>query len=135
MTLVLRKGQEIIYDSSEEDEIVYLDRQLFKNILVNLISNAIKYSEDGRKIFIKLQKEQEMFEIEIKDQGMGIPKADQAHLFERFFRAHNVTHIQGTGLGLNLVKKYIDLMNGKISYQSEEGKGSTFVVKLPYKMN
>ncbi len=135
MILVLRKGEEIIYDSSEEDEIVFLDRQLFKNILVNLISNAIKYSEDGRKIFIKLQKEQEMFEIGIKDQGMGIPKADQAHLFERFFRAHNVTHIQGTGLGLNLVKKYIDLMNGKISYQSEEGKGSTFVVKLPYKMN
>jgi signal transduction histidine kinase len=62
---------------------------------------------------------------------MGIPKEDQKHLFERFFRGHNATHVQGTGLGLNIVAKYVELMNGSITFESKENKGTTFMIKLP----
>jgi signal transduction histidine kinase len=74
-----------------------------------------------------------LLEIKVKDQGMGIPKGDQIHLFERFFRATNVTNIQGTGVGLHIVGRYIELLNGKISYQSDLDHGSTFCVALPFK--
>jgi len=65
------------------------------------------------------------------DQGMGIPEEEQKHLFERFFRAHNATNIQGTGLGLNIVKEYIHLMGGEISFTSKLNEGTTFQIQLP----
>jgi signal transduction histidine kinase len=67
----------------------------------------------------------------VVDQGIGIPENEQEHMFERLFRASNVTNVQGTGLGLNIVKKYVDLHGGTISFRSEEGKGSTFTVTIP----
>jgi signal transduction histidine kinase len=67
----------------------------------------------------------------VKDSGIGISKEDQKHLFERFFRGHNATHIQGTGLGLNIVTKYVELMNGSINFTSEENKGTTFLLTFP----
>ena len=67
----------------------------------------------------------------MKDEGIGIPKADHKYMFDRFFRAANVTNIQGTGLGLNIVSKYVELMNGEIGFESEEGEGTTFWVKIP----
>lgn len=73
----------------------------------------------------------DMIHIEIEDQGMGIPEADQKHLFTRFFRASNAINIQGTGLGLNIVRSYIDLLKGKISFNSVEGQGTTFYVQIP----
>jgi len=69
--------------------------------------------------------------FEVEDQGIGIPQSDQAHVFERFFRAHNAGNAQGTGLGLNIVSKYIDLMKGKIWFESNPGEGTTFYVTLP----
>ena len=78
-----------------------------------------------------LEQNNDTVSILIKDEGMGIPKVDQQYMFTRFFRAHNVANIQGTGLGLNIVKKYLDLMEGTINFESEEGKGTVFTINIP----
>ncbi|MEO9967064.1 MAG: PAS domain-containing sensor histidine kinase [Reichenbachiella sp.] len=106
------------------------DTQILKQGIVNLLSNAIKYSPEGSVITLKVVVESGYLTIEVIDQGIGIPKADQKHLFDKFFRAHNAAHIQGTGLGLNIVLKYLELINGEITFVSQEGKGSTFKIKL-----
>ena len=121
----VKKGQKIIYTHTGETE-VYLDKQMLKNILYNLISNASKYSPEDSDIEFKTTLTEKELSISVTDHGIGIPDSDHEHLFERFFRGKNVTNIQGTGLGLNIVKRYTDLINGQISYTSKEGKGTTF---------
>ncbi len=130
MELNLKKGQQIVFDFQAVDEVV-LDPNLLRNVVINLTSNAIKYSPEGSEVGIRVWTEGDFIFIKIDDQGVGIPKEEQVHLFDRFFRAGNVTNIQGTGLGLNIVKKYLGLMKGAISFKSEEGIGSEFTVKLP----
>ena len=110
---------------------VWLDKQLLRNVLFNLLSNAIKYSDAGKSIYFNIESDEKLVAIEIRDEGIGIPGADQDHIFERFFRAHNAGNAQGTGLGLNIVQNYIDLMGGKVSFTSEVGVGSTFSIALP----
>ena len=112
-------------------EIVHVDRKILKHILFNLISNAIKFSKEGKEITIVCNALKSELSISVKDSGIGIPKEDQQHLFERFFRGHNVVHIQGTGLGLNIVARYVELMDGTINIESRENKGTTFTVKIP----
>ena len=129
--LIQGKSQNIRLIRLDDNLEVILDRQFSKNILLNLLSNAIKYSPTGKQIEVKINSQDKQLRIDIKDDGMGIPAKDQKHLFNRFFRAHNVTNIPGTGLGLNLVQKYVEIMNGNISFVSEEGVGSTFTVILP----
>lgn len=121
----LKKGQKIIYTHSGKTE-VYLDKQMLKNILYNLISNASKYSPEDSTIEFTSNLDKTGLKISVTDHGIGIPDSDQEHLFQRFFRAKNVTNIQGTGLGLNIVKRYSDLLKGKISFESKEQKGTTF---------
>ena len=99
----------------------------------NLISNAIKYSE--KDIFCDIYFNEESFELVVKDQGMGIPIEDQKHLFTRFFRAGNVTNIQGTGLGLNIVRRYVEILGGIIRFESEHEIGTSFFVTIPYFKN
>jgi signal transduction histidine kinase len=101
------------------------------NVLSNLLSNAIKFSPENSKIQMKCQKDQSVFRFMVKDSGIGISAEDQQHLFERFFRAQNASNIQGTGLGLNIVSKYLELMGGKIQCESEINKGTTFLVEIP----
>ncbi|MGZ4056301.1 MAG: PAS domain-containing sensor histidine kinase [Bacteroidia bacterium] len=113
------------------NEIVFIDKKLLKNVLFNLISNAIKFSPEGKAIEIKAHALNSSVKISVKDNGIGISKEDQKHLFERFFRGHNATHIQGTGLGLNIVAKYVELMNGSLSFESKENKGTTFTIIIP----
>jgi len=129
MSAVKKETQEItcVYAGSET---VYLDQNILKNILINLLSNAIKYSEQGA-IKIAINVSASNIIITITDQGMGIPLADQPFLFSRFFRAQNATNIQGTGLGLNIVKRYVDLLNGYINMKSELEKGTTFTIEIP----
>lgn len=110
---------------------IFQDKEMIRNVIINLVSNAIKYSPEDSTVFIRTNVKNEEVHIEIQDQGMGIPLADQKHLFERFFRAKNVTNLQGTGLGLNIVKRYLDLMGGSISFISKENEGTTFIVTLP----
>lgn len=117
-----------IHTGSEQ---VSVDKKLVKNILFNLISNALKFSPSGGEIEVKVQVLNSSIKIAVKDNGIGISAEDQAHLFERFFRGQNVTHIQGTGLGLNIVARYVELMNGSLHFDSIENKGTTFTIIIP----
>ncbi len=112
-------------------ESIKSDPKILKNIFINLISNALKYSKDDSKTTIFIDQEDSEVVIRIKDQGIGIPEAEQQHLFERFFRAKNAINIQGTGLGLNIVKKYVEMLSGSITFESRENDGTTFTVRLP----
>lgn len=108
-----------------------IDSQLVRNILFNLLSNAVKYSTEDKDITVHVDGTDESIVLKVIDQGMGIPKDEQSHMFERFFRAKNATNIQGTGLGLNIVKKHVELMGGNISYTSKLNEGTTFTITLP----
>jgi PAS domain S-box-containing protein len=132
MNVLLKNGQELIHEN-HGNAICYSDAGLLKNVLINLISNAIKFSPENSKITIMTSIQNDQTEIKVIDHGIGIPEKDQVHLFERFFRATNVTNIQGTGLGLHIVGRYIELLNGHISYQSQLEDGSVFIIKLPNK--
>lgn len=126
----LKEGQTITLHVKTEDSIIS-DSRILRNILFNLISNASKYSNPGQPIEIGVKTEINNLVLTIRDYGVGIPQEDHKHLFERFFRAGNVSNIQGTGLGLNIVKRYVELLNGTISFESEYKKGSTFTVSVP----
>ncbi len=132
MNVILKNGQELVH-THHGNTICYSDAGLLKNVLINLISNAIKFSPENSKITIATTIQNAQTEIKVIDHGIGIPEKDQVHLFERFFRATNVTNIQGTGLGLHIVGRYIELLNGHISYQSQLEDGSVFFIKLPNK--
>lgn len=127
MHSLLKKDQQILSVHNGIEE-VCLDKKLMKNILYNLISNAIKFSDEAKPITILSAVGESDISITVQDSGIGIPDYDQKHLFERFFRGNNVAHIQGTGLGLNIVARYVELMNGSISFESKENLGSTFTV-------
>lgn len=127
---LLKNGQKI-EQSNTDNLVIHSDKRILKNVLFNLISNAIKYSEEDSKIFCRIFQEGEETHIEVQDYGIGIPENEQKYLFERFFRASNVETIQGTGLGLNIVKRYIELLGGKITFSSNLGEGTTFKIVLP----
>jgi PAS domain S-box-containing protein len=126
----LKSGQKIIFQHSG-DNMVYVDKQLLKNILLNLISNAIKFSAENALIRVICNIEKEELMILVKDKGIGISQEDKNHLFERFFRAKNAANIQGTGLGLHIVAKYLELMHGTIEMESKLDEGSCFTVHIP----
>ena len=129
MNVILKPGQDISFKHQGNIN-TYTDAQLLKHVLINLLSNAIKFSPENSTISIESNVSEKETAIKITDQGMGIPKSDQVHLFERFFRATNVTNIQGTGLGLHIVGRYVEILSGKIAYMSELEKGSTFTIEL-----
>ena len=130
MKSMATEGQ-VITQQHIGNEIASFDKKLMKNVLFNLISNAIKFSPEGGTIEVAAQVLNSSVRISVKDSGIGISKEDQVHLFERFFRGHNATHIQGTGLGLNIVAKYAELMNGSIDFESKENAGTTFTIIIP----
>lgn len=127
---ILKSGQSVNY-VHEGTRDAYIDKQMTRNILLNLISNAIKFSPENKTIQITTKVTETQVFIEVSDQGIGVPVEEQEHMFERFFRAKNVTNIQGTGLGLNIVAKYLETMNGKINFTSELNKGTTFTITIP----
>lgn len=129
MAVIQKKGQYISYGHSGP-EWTSLDPVLLKHIVINLLSNAIKFSSESSPIEIKTEWINNRLVISVQDYGIGIPEESQAHLFKRFYRASNVTNIQGTGLGLHIVSKYLELMNGKIEYTSKLNKGTRFVISF-----
>ncbi len=133
MNVLLKPNQNIQY-THIGSPITYSDSNLLKHVVVNLLSNAIKFSPENSVINIDSKIEDDITLVQISDQGIGIPNSDQVHLFERFFRATNVTNIQGTGLGLHIVGRYVDLLKGTIKYSSELEKGSTFTIQYPSKI-
>jgi PAS domain S-box-containing protein len=124
---IAKKGQQIIYRHSGAEKVL-LDTALLQNILLNLLSNAVKFSPENSEIHISSQTEINAITIKVKDSGIGMSAEDQQHLFERFFRGTNVTNIQGTGLGLHIVSKYAELLNGNITFKSELEKGTEFII-------
>ncbi|MBY0542583.1 MAG: PAS domain-containing sensor histidine kinase [Sphingobacteriaceae bacterium] len=126
MQLISKQNQLIVYEHKGTTAQVYLDQNLLKNCIINLISNAIKYSGENTMIqFNSIINNKELV-VEVKDNGIGIPELEQNNLFEPFFRAHNTGDIPGTGLGLNIVKRYVGLMNGTVSCESAQNVGTTF---------
>lgn len=112
---------------------IFTDSLLFKEVLSNLVSNAIKYTPDGGKVTLTIRSRRYDILCTVSDTGMGIPKYSQEHIFTKFFRAHNVVkqETSGTGLGLYLVKGLVEALGGKIWFESTENKGTTFYVALP----
>ncbi len=130
MELILLGNQKISF--KHEGGCLYtLDINMFRNVMINLIANAIKFSPENTEIKVSSFMNNEGLKVSVRDSGLGISEEDQKHLFERFFRGKNVTNIQGTGLGLNIVKKYIELMNGTIHCESKLDKGTTFTFFIP----
>ena len=125
------KSKTVIYDTSSPVIMIRADKRWIKHIVINLFSNAIKYSAADKQIEISIKKEQSEISFSFKDYGIGISKKDIELLFEPFHRGDNVGEISGTGLGLSILQKAIDLHNGKIEVESEIGKGSNFTITLP----
>ncbi len=126
----LKEEQSLVIDMPKNYQ-VDTDPRMLRNILFNLLSNASKYSDKGKKITLTCACESGKLKLKVSDEGIGIPESEVKYLFDRFFRASNATNIQGTGLGLHIVKRYIDLLKGSISFASEEGKGSIFTIEIP----
>lgn len=124
---IARKDQQIHY-RHEGEETVLLDPNLLRNVITNLVSNAIKFSAEDGTIDVSSKTTAREVIITVQDNGLGISREDQEHLFERFFRGANVTNIQGTGLGLHIVGRYIEIMDGKIEFFSELEKGTRFII-------
>lgn len=124
-----KRGQGIIYVHTGENELIQ-DKKILKNILLNLLSNAIKYSPEDKDIYFETSITGGKAMFVVQDGGIGIPEDEQKNLFTKFFRATNAVNIQGTGLGLNIVKRYLELLHGTIEFKSNPEEGTTFVVQF-----
>lgn len=127
----LTSDNQIVLHKHSGESSIYLDEKIIKLVISNLLSNALKYSE--KEVNIDSSIAQNVLSVSVKDQGIGIPEEEQKRLFERFFRAQNATNIQGTGLGLNIVKSYINILDGEIKINSEENIGTTIIFTIPLK--
>jgi PAS domain S-box-containing protein len=130
METVTRKGQEIVLECSEKQCLIKSDPFIIQNILNNLMSNAIKYSNEDTKILVSITHKEDGVHVSVADQGRGISEEDQLNLFNRFYRASNAGNVQGTGLGLHIIKRYVALIGAQIQFTSELGKGSVFTIIL-----
>lgn len=128
---IKKKGQTIELEHTGAEMNIHLDPKLVRHILLNLLNNAIKYSDEGQTIFIKVEEGFQTIRIRIIDEGIGIPEDDKPYIFRRFFRARNSINVPGTGLGLNIIKSYTELMGGKLRYESKENQGSSFELEFP----
>lgn len=131
MQVISKENQKIIYKHSGEEKVT-ADKKILRHIFFNLISNAIKFSPDGKIVNVKTEIANAHLKLSVEDKGIGISEEDQRHLSERFFRGQNAINIQGTGLGLNIVAKYVELMEGNIECKSKLEEGTIFIITLPH---
>ncbi|MFT5723908.1 MAG: PAS domain S-box-containing protein [Bacteroidia bacterium] len=134
MQLLKKPGQNIRLNHNLIKSIITTDRFIIQNILTNLLSNAIKYSGPDADIQIDITEDNSDLKLLVVDDGIGISKADQKQLFQRFYRASNSGTVQGTGLGLHIFKRYVELLGGQLYFESELNKGSTFGFTLKNKL-
>ena len=127
---LLKKDQRLLQDYKGKT-MIRTDKKLLKNIIINLITNAIKFSREASPIYIQASVTNEHAAIAVKDQGIGISRDDQEHLFSSFFRGANAANIAGTGLGLHIVQRYTDLLKGTVDLHSELNKGTTVTINIP----
>ena len=127
------RNQPVLFKADTQGDLrnVVMDARLLTHIINNLVTNARKYSAEGKSIYLTLTHNDKQVIIAVRDEGIGIPPSEQADLFEPFHRASNVGNKRGTGLGLAIVKNSVDVHGGTITFESEEGVGSTFTVSLP----
>lgn len=121
----------ILLQAPEVTRDALADEGLLRHIFTNLLINAVKYSGPGQAVHLRLEQQNGNATFHVEDRGAGIPPGDQPHLFKAFHRGQNVTHVPGTGLGLVIVKRCVDLHGGRITCKSIEGQGTTFTVTLP----
>lgn len=131
MQLMAKKDQNIIYQHTGLHSTVLLDQNLLRNCIVNLISNAIKYSGENTFIEFNTELNDNQCIVTVKDNGIGIPQTDHKHLFEPFFRANNTGTIPGTGLGLNIILRYATLMGGHVDFSSHVNQKTIFTLNFP----
>ena len=127
------KGLNIVFDTNIEEKIIACDPVKIERIVLNLISNAVKFSDKGEEIFVQVKDRNEFVEISVKDNGVGIEKRHLNMIFDRFMQVDKSLsrNAEGTGIGLSLVKSIVELHGGSITVESEFGKGSKFIVRLP----
>ena len=129
--MLLKKGQSIKYPDDIDDFSLFQDEKSITIILSNLVYNAIAYSQEDKTIAILVTQNDTETTIKIKDDGIGIPIKDQNNIFDRYYRAENVSTIQGTGIGLNIVKSHLENLGGTINFKSKENSGTTFTITIP----
>lgn len=130
---VEQKGLTLEFDTLNEEIITAVDVDKIERILLNLLSNAIKFTNEGGKISVKVANKFNNVIIKVKDTGIGIPQDMQAAVFERYRQVNNdlTAEIDGSGIGLSIVKSFVALHNGTIRVRSEENKGSEFIISMP----
>jgi PAS domain S-box-containing protein len=131
--MLLKDGQQINYPENIDDISLYQDEKILELALSNILYNAIKYSSEHAEIDIDIAQNKNSTILKVTDNGIGIPKKDQKNIFNRYFRAENALLMQGTGIGLNIVKDHLENLMGSISFESTEHQGSTFIIELPNK--
>jgi len=129
--MLLKEGQRIHYPRDIDGIVVEFDEKIMGLALSNLVHNAIKYSPEHSDIELKVSQENDQLKIDIVDNGFGIPPEDQPFIFDRYFRATNVLTVQGTGIGLNIVRQHMNNLNANVTFKSEMGTGSTFTLFIP----
>jgi signal transduction histidine kinase len=128
---IKKEKQKIVFTYDGLPCTVMTDQLLLKNILMSLLSNAIEYSSYEAEIQLTVELRKDNLKIRVSDQGIGIPEEDQHQIFKRFYRGQNTNNVDGTGLGLNIAKKYIRLLRGTIDFTSQVNKGTTFTANIP----
>lgn len=126
-----KKGHLIHFGTNKENLICGTDEKLLRQAASNLIENAVKYTPDGKNIFIKLECNKDEFVLTVEDEGIGIPESTAKNIFSPFYRGSNIGEIAGTGLGLTVAKKSVESLNGEISFSSKVNTGTKFVVRIP----
>lgn len=129
--MLLKDGQRIGYPKNIDNISLYFDEKILELCLTNLINNAIKYSSEFTLIDVVVEPQDQFLAIIVKDEGIGIPEKDQKFIFKRYFRAENALLDQGTGIGLNIVKSYLESLGGRITFKSDENIGSEFTIFIP----
>lgn len=128
---IKKAKQKILFTYEGLECTVMTDQLLLKNIMMSLLSNAIEYSSQEAEIKLSVELKKDNLNIKVSDQGIGIPEDEQHQIFKRFYRGQNTANVEGTGLGLNLAKKYIRLLKGSIEFKSQLNKGTTFITNIP----
>src|SRR5690606_10975253 len=133
--MLLKEGQQISYPENIEDMSLEQDEKALGLALSNLVHNAIKYSPENTVVYLNVRQDANKTTFEVIDSGVGIPEKDQKNIFQRYFRAENVLITQGTGIGLNIAKSHIENLGGTLTFNSEEHKGSTFILTIPNRVS
>jgi PAS domain S-box-containing protein len=126
-----KSNHNLIFTNKLKEKVISIDNKLFKHIIFNLLNNAVKYSPNGGNVELKFSAEDRNIRIEVSDSGVGIPEDELKYIFDAFYRTKNSIGINGSGLGLNITKRAVEVLNGKIYVSSIVNEGTTFIIRIP----